>query len=156
MVYEKPVNVSPKMAPTSLLSLLKDVEPPSLNKRVCLAYELSRCLMYLHSVSWLHKGLRSNNVVFFEPPNDTHSLTSSTLCGFDYARPDLPDQMAEATPTHPEHDLYRHQNALEQKESRSDRSYNIYSLGIILTEIAHWQPMSEILGLPRKKRIASS
>ncbi|KAF7512121.1 hypothetical protein GJ744_002283 [Endocarpon pusillum] len=72
-VYDKPPKTPPEAAPVSLLELIQrsqreSAPPPSLTKRIALAHTLARSLMYFHSVNWLHKGLRSDNIIFFAPP----------------------------------------------------------------------------------------
>ncbi|PHH78031.1 hypothetical protein CDD83_4053 [Cordyceps sp. RAO-2017] len=52
------------LAPVSLHELLGGAKP-RVTERVRLAHALSSCVLHLHAVNWLHKGLRSANVVFF-------------------------------------------------------------------------------------------
>lgn len=104
--------------------------------------------MYLHSVNWLHKGLRSGAIIFFTPPADQPEYSSPIISGFDYARPDLPDEVTEPLPEHSEHDIYRHPGIISRTLSRSKKSHDIYSLGVVLVEIAFWQRIDDVVGMP--------
>jgi len=110
--------------------------------------------MYLHSVNWLHKGLRSNSVVFFTPPGEEADYGAPCLSGFDYARPDLPEEVTEPPAAHSENDIYRHPNVLGNSSSRSKKSHDIYSLGVVLIEIAYWQRIDSIVNLSESLKAA--
>ena len=157
-LYAKPSSVPPKNPPTSLLSLVHstNVNPPSLTKRITLAHAIDRCLMYLHSVNWLHKGLRSNSIVFFIPPGELSKYSYPLIAGFEYARPDFPEEETEPPPEHSEHDIYRHPANLTRTISRSQKSHDIYSLGIILVEIAYWKPTDRVMEITKESRAARS
>jgi len=130
--------------PTSLFSLLQK-KPPTLHQRVKIAQKLARSLMYLHAVNWLHKGLRSTNILFAAPGTDPSNLYIS---GLEYARPDE----VGLTNTAPVEDLswgeYSHPGYLgtQNRQKGYRKTYDIYSLGIILLEIGHWKPAEVILG----------
>ncbi|KAK0103548.1 hypothetical protein ONS95_005566 [Cadophora gregata] len=66
-VFEKPHDegIYPDTAPISLFELLLSSPKPRVTERIKVAYAIANCLLYLHSVNWLHKGLRSHNIVFF-------------------------------------------------------------------------------------------
>ena len=157
-LYSKPPNVAPETAPTALLQLIQSSEhkPPSLTKRISLAHAIARCLMYLHSVNWLHKGLRSNNVIFFVAPGEVPEYDQPLIAGFEYARPDFPDEATEPPPEHSEHDFYRHPDVIRRTMSRSQKSHDIYSLGVVLVEIAYWKPISKIVDFSGDSKAARS
>ena len=157
-LYAKPSSVPPKTTPTSLLNLIHSTgaKSPSVTKRIALAHAVARCLMYLHSVNWLHKGLRSNNIIFFTPPGEPPTYSHPLIAGFDYARPDFPDEETEPPPEHSDHDIYRHPAILARTASRSQKSHDIYSLGVVLVEIAYWKPIDEVMEMPRDARAARS
>lgn len=156
LVYTKPA-VAPRNAPpTSLLSLLTSQTKPSLTQGLALATTLARSVMYVHSVNWLHKCLRSNNIVFFLDPNLRHpvkpSYTSPIISGFEYARIDRIDEYTEPVPEHSENDIYRHPQTLTSMHLWSKKSHDMYSLGIVLLEIAYWQSAAQIVKLPKDER----
>ena len=164
-LYEVPLNHSP--TPVSLLDLIlsttSNKRVPSLTKRVDLAHAIARSLLYLHSVDWLHKGLRSDNVIFFLPHHRKDSETQPQpdyagplIAGFEYARPDLPNEETEQPPEHSENDIYRHPSIIRRTAIRSHKSHDIYSLGIVLVEIAYWKRIDEIMEIPNEVKAAKA
>ncbi|MCJ1381955.1 hypothetical protein MMC17_005067 [Xylographa soralifera] len=143
--------------PVSLKELLKAKAKPELTKRVALARAISNCLMSLHSVDWLHKDLRSDNVIFFKAADGTIDYSCPLLSGFGYARPAFREDMTEIPSHHPEHDMYRHPRThrFGPWEGRQGfkRTFDIYSLGIVLLEIADWQTIDEVLNLGNPKTL---
>ena len=130
---------------------------PSLDKRLALASALADSLFYLHAVSWLHKGIRSDNVLFMRYQSATESfrandsttadISSPIMSGFDYSRPDLVDEQSFRNTRSPSHDLYSHPDLLQFRTRRSRKCHDMYSLGLILVEIALWRPVEDIVGI---------
>ncbi|KAF2133590.1 hypothetical protein P153DRAFT_420427 [Dothidotthia symphoricarpi CBS 119687] len=157
LVFEKPQTVPNAEAPQSLYSLLTDanVEIPSLTDRVTLMRLLSETIERLHAVNWLHKGLRSANILFFKDPSTQEiNYSQPYISGFDYSRPAMNDEMTEKPPENAASDIYRHPMVQSNgnRESTGDRpnfkkSHDLYSLGILLMEIAYWQPVNKILDI---------
>ena len=150
LVYENSLPGLGHAIPISLRELLASRKRPSLNKRLGLGHAIAESLMYLHSVNWLHKGVRSNNILcpLAVSQQETNSVLPEyhpVLSGFDYARPDLPDSMTERSSPILEHELYRHPDLTSLLSNRSKKSHDIYSLGIVLVEIAFWQPIEDIV-----------
>lgn len=138
----------------TLHHLLNKAPKPSLSRRIALAQAIANCLLSLHSVNWLHKSLRSSNILFAGKesslPTSTHEidLASPFVSGFDYARPASSGEMTEVPTIRSENSLYRHPNAHGEEEREGisfKKSFDIYSLGVILTEIAVWYPVEELL-----------
>lgn len=146
LVYETPQDCGNTTAPVSLNELLAGSRP-SLTKRVALAHALARCMMYLHSVNWLHKGFRSSNIVFPSTSDSAPDLAAPMLAGFDYARPDFEEEVTEAPPAYTKHDIYRHPTTLGIDRERTVKSHDIYSLGVVMVEIAHWRKIDDVLKL---------
>lgn len=124
----------------------------SLDKRFEIARTLSRALLYLHAAEWLHKGIRSSNVMFV-PSNQPTSESNKTilsrfglpyLVGFEYSRVASNDEGTENQATNYEDNLYRHpesQGLAADNESyigkmgRFTKDHDIYSLGVTLAEM---------------------
>ncbi|KAJ2981968.1 hypothetical protein NQ176_g1696 [Zarea fungicola] len=121
---------------------------PTLAQRISLAWTLSSTLMGLHTSNWLHKGIHSGNVIF--PFQGGHyNADEPILSGFDYARPETGGTTTRSL--EPKWDIYRWPGIQREapKMSTSRKTYDIYSLGLVLLEIAHWQPLHSIIGLKR-------
>ena len=143
--------------PLSLRQLLKRRLKPLLTERIALAKAICNCLLLLHSVNWLHKGLRSHNIVFSSGNNGDVDLSCPFLSGFGYARPAFRGDMTEIPSQNPEHDMYRHprMHGLGPWEGRQGfkRTFDIYSLGVVLVEIANWLSIEEVLELGDPKTL---
>jgi hypothetical protein len=160
LVFEKPDGVRPRTRPVSLLEILRDTETdmPSLTARISLCHAIAEIVEKLHAVDWLHKGLRSHNIIFFPTDDDEEvgecwdgiNYKRPYISGFDYSRPAQNEDMTEKPPENAAYDLYRHPRVhgsgpRDTASSPYKKSYDIYSLGIILLEIAYWKPVHEIL-----------
>lgn len=153
-LYERPNNAMPSSVPISLHELMKTTKMPSLTRRMAIAFALAQSLLYLHSVDWLHKGIRSDNVVFFVGQGKEPDYREPVLSGFEYARPDMAGELTEPTPKFSEYDLYRHPNFHGSVRPRSKKSDDVYSMSVVLVEIAHWRSISEIINIPTDRKAA--
>ncbi|RTE76737.1 hypothetical protein BHE90_008811 [Fusarium euwallaceae] len=147
-VFKIPDSEYGSHAPRSLHWLFSNVARPPLSDRVSIACKLTTSLMYLHSVNWLHKAIRSDNVVFYwdgTRPN----LEQPILAGFEYARHDAHD-ISERPDPNPTWDIYRWPSIQGEAPAavRSRKIFDIYSLGLVLMEILFWKPLATLLELP--------
>ncbi|KAF2712386.1 hypothetical protein K504DRAFT_464482 [Pleomassaria siparia CBS 279.74] len=165
LVFEKPVEAHSTTRPTSLHALLtsKEIGVPSLTDRIVLMRLLSETIERLHAVNWLHKGLRSSNILFFSDSGAQDiNYSEPYISGFDYSRPAMNDDMTERPPEDAASDIYRHprvqgsgnrdtsilNGTFYSPSSSYKKSYDLYSLGVILLEIAYWKPIDVILNIP--------
>lgn len=131
-------------APISLHDMLssKTKTKPALEDRYKLASNLCSTMFELYSSSWLHKGLRSANVLF---DSADATLGSIMVCGFDFARQE--SEMSSVNTAASSKDvqaaMYRHPRY--QGAERYRIEYDLYSLGLVLVEIALWVPLSSFL-----------
>ena len=74
------------------------------------------------------------------------------LSGFVYSRPTGKSHTSERGEPIAVRDLYRWPDIQGQDvtESRSRKTYDIYALGLVLLEIAYWQPLYKILDRKRE------
>jgi hypothetical protein len=166
LVFEKPASVPADTEPTSLHALItnNNNDIPSLTDRVTLMRLLAETVERLHAVDWLHKGLRSANILLFPKKGGVVrngrvtrgeiNYADPFISGFDYSRPATSDDMTERPLDNPAADIYRHPS-VQHKGNREDtsgresykKSFDLYSLGIVLLEIAHWKTIDHILNI---------
>ncbi|KAJ0415340.1 prion-inhibition and propagation-domain-containing protein [Aspergillus carlsbadensis] len=167
-VYEMPSleGESSAGSPTSLREILGEAyqsqEPkvPDLNDRFALAYNLSLALYQLHCAGWIHRKISSHNILYFKSPHTgTFDVTKPYVSGWQYARPDhhvappkpggnqvnFVSEVSGAGRITGLGDLamYIHPDRLESKKGipRFRKGYDIYSFGVLLIEIAFWEPI---------------
>jgi hypothetical protein len=159
LIFERPDDddgLDAHLPPMSLHELLEDTasRKPSVTERIGIAHALSNCLLYLHAVNWLHKGLRSHNVLFFRTQavdgggGGRVDYGRPYLSGFDFSRPGGEDEMTDVPSASVRHDLYRHPRAQAGRgtaRERSKKSFDVYSLGVVLVELAHWSTVDYVL-----------
>ncbi|KAE8362767.1 prion-inhibition and propagation-domain-containing protein [Aspergillus caelatus] len=149
LLYKYPKGATTDARVRTLLSLFRDPQRPDLADRIELARAVAQTLYYLHTVGWLHKALRSDNILFFEEPNEGVEYSTPYVSGFDDARPSGQDQMSQVAGAKEGLEYYQHPDTLTgfKDEGRKPfrATFDVYSLGIILIEIAHWKPLREIL-----------
>lgn len=133
----------------SLHSILDlDHFKPTLAQRISLAWKLATSLQYLHTANWLHKGVHSGNVLFaFD--GDAYDVEKPILSGFEYSRP-LSSKTTSRS-LDPKWDIYRWPRIQNEvpRSFNSKKTYDIYSLGLVMLEIAHWKPLHKILCFKR-------
>ena len=152
-VFAKPEHVASNESPTTLRSLLSEEMPP-LADRVTLMRLLSETIERFHAVGWLHKGMRSANVLFFKDPSTgVVNIADPYISGFEYSRPETRDDMTQRPSDDPAADIYRHP-ATQSGHHKGGflKTFDLYSLGVVLLEIAYWQPIEEILGIEHISR----
>jgi serine/threonine protein kinase len=133
-----------------------------------LARRLATAVFFVHSVGWVHKAIRPENILIFQKTSrgqaqeggkqaaSDHSssprwsLGSACLVGFDAGRDDLAEtdpgarnqnSLVDEIYTHPD------RQASAQYHTRHTMSHDIYSLGVVLTEIGIWTPLENKVSL---------
>jgi hypothetical protein len=125
---------------------------PTLEERYQIAYSLGLSIAILHTTGWLHKSIRSHNVLFLTQ-NKRLVWTRPYLVGFDYSRPDARDESSEKPEQSKRFDIYRHPLSQGTPNERYRKEFDYYSFGAILVEIAGWRPIWEVWadGTPSEK-----
>lgn len=154
-VYPLPVDggMAESIVPKSLRSLLNDRKfPITLGEKFRAAKDLAHSIFQLHSRNWLHKNIRSDNVIFcgYDTKNEKKGVTFEIdsgpyVIGFHHGRPDR-DVFCSDIPSSevdPETLLYQHPN-YKPGENRFQKSFDCYSLAVVLIELAHWQPAEQL------------
>lgn len=132
--------------PVSLRQIISKRPKASLTDRVSLAHKISTCVLYLHAVNWLHKGLRSDSVMFIP---DDFGLDMPYVAGFEYARPDRDGETTTGGVEVNDYVMLYVHPSYQGSDAKGTyrKTFDIYSLGIILLEIAYWKRIEDIMGI---------
>lgn len=134
----------------TMSDLLTDQGYLSLGRRFQIATIMVRAVLQLHTAGWLHKSLRTNNVIFLAPEDATSAKFlqgNPYLIGFEHARPDtaIAAAFTQLPDTEPLNDLYRHPQARGVRRETYRKQFDVYALGCILLEIGMWKALPEIV-----------
>ncbi|KAM7184613.1 hypothetical protein V8F20_012136 [Naviculisporaceae sp. PSN 640] len=148
----------------SLLDLFRS-PPLPVDQRLSMAKRLAAAMHTLQSVGWLHKSIRSDNLIWFEPCRSSERELSTVrvddgvgslaggetpelyLMGWYLSRPDQPSELSQTvsfltqgcTLTKEMVELYSHPETLQPQRPRFKLEYDIYSFGLVLLEIGLWK-----------------
>ncbi|KAF1828902.1 hypothetical protein BDW02DRAFT_511219 [Decorospora gaudefroyi] len=152
-----PSTSPPQMHTLSSLLATKNFRP-ELGTRVKLAMALMKSVRMLHLYGWVHKSLRSENVLLLpanaksqadkgtppaNPQNMSVDLAEPRIAGFEYARPE--SDFSSASPQHDlSENLYRHPARWGVPRERFGKSHDMYALGVILFEIGLWERVADL------------
>ncbi|KAE8422380.1 hypothetical protein BDV36DRAFT_245634 [Aspergillus pseudocaelatus] len=118
-----------------------------LEARFRLAALLASSVSSIHAAGWLHHNINSSNILCLLPDGEAEdSIERPYLSGFGYARVDDPREVSEVTNENDIDRLYQHpdyQTPLHPNH-KYRRSYDFYSLGIVLIEIGLWKRISSL------------
>jgi hypothetical protein len=145
-VFEPPQRKSGKFHFTTLNELLaSNTTIPCLNIRINLAVVLVESVLQLHTSGWLHKGIRSDNIVLFQQGSNALDVSKVFLEGYEYARADNPSDMTEDPRSEQEANLYRHPQLLRSDRASFCKAFDLYALGCVMMELGFWQNLTTIL-----------
>jgi hypothetical protein len=175
MIFSFPTPRSPSSTLTygTLQDFIRKRSTPAVGRRFHIAKDLSMAVCYLQSVRWLHKSIRSDNVIYFEekdvsdsvnrmqaqPQDKAHEpkdFPSFSLVAFDLSRPDHPSEYTESISVSTSGyksrrrnmELYSHPDWLSKnpadKRQRFRPEFDVYSLGLILLEVGLWQTLHHL------------
>ena len=134
--------------PRRLYELIESQRHVSLRQRITIAATLADAVLQLHTAGWLHKSIRSENVIFLgHTKEDSESFLADKpyLTGYDYARPESEISLTEL-PDAPLHtDLYRHPEKRGAEATGYRKRFDLFALGCVLTELALWEHLVSIL-----------
>ena len=137
-VFEMPVS-SAFQPPVSLRTSFGG--NPSVTDRLQLALRITESVRYFHMAGWLHKNLRSENIIIFSP----FSLACPTLAGFTFCRQDSPSEISEQPSADPQRDIYRHPEAMGEPTESFSVAKDVYALGTILLEVGEWRSLKQLV-----------
>lgn len=108
----------------------------SLSERFRLANQLATAVCSLHTLGFVHKSIRPENIITFT--TNQSSIGAGFLLGFEQVRPEK-GRTRLIGDTDWEKNLYRHPNRQgEQLHDPYVMQHDIYSLGVCLLEIGLW------------------
>ena len=128
--------------PVSLHSIIESRRPLALSARFKIAQTVALCLANFHADGWIHKGVRSQSVVFFKDREEDLKkqddlFNSPYLVNFEYSRPNGASSTLAAYSG--DIDPYLHPDLQGSFRPPYSKTHDIYSLGVILLEVAVWQ-----------------
>ncbi len=147
---------SGKDNPRTLEQLLIDKQAPkhSMSNRVALASKLASAVLYLHSCGFVHKNIRPSNILIFDDVVSHSARSSHTthpyvtgepyLMGFDSVRKaDARSNMIRVEEW--KKNIYLHPDRHRMQDGDEfTMVHDVYSLGVVLLEIALWASMTEV------------
>ena len=148
LAFELPMHASSCMetSPPTLAEAItsRNCVRPTLGQRFKLGRTLARTIFQLHSVDWLHKSIRSENIVFGTGPDTAEGsgvidYSNPCLIGFEFAREEN-DRSTTEYDDMLSCNIYRHPDRQGPPEERFSQLHDIYSLGVVLLEIGLWRP----------------
>ncbi|KAF7676672.1 hypothetical protein GT037_004884 [Alternaria burnsii] len=138
--------------PLSLRKLFDSPFKPALETRYRLARRIVYTFAKLYGSDWMHKGINSDNIVFPQVYSTRtvagfRQIETALIQGFGYSRQHTEAQTIDRGKVL--HDLqaaiYRHPLYQGEAASGYQIHYDIYSLGLVLFEIALWSPLMTLL-----------
>ncbi|KAI9770786.1 MAG: hypothetical protein M1840_003036 [Geoglossum simile] len=121
----------------------------SLNSRIKLARRLATAVLFTHTAKLVHKNIRPENIIILETDSTSApdrsdgeralEIGDSFLMGFDFARKE-DEASARVGDNEWYRNIYRHpQRQGVHPEVDFNMLHDIYSLGVVLLEIALWR-----------------
>jgi hypothetical protein len=154
LVYRIPTEIQ-STGPISLLDIIKkhkEFRQPPLGDRFKLAMALATTLMQLHASNWLHKAFRGDNILFFSTFSALAAdISAPHLSGFEYARDTKMQSIGYRPNGQGEHDYYYHPDV----GNGFTKTLDLYSLGVVLLEIAFWRPLASKIPPKNAKSLES-
>lgn len=124
---------------------------PTLHDRFRLASSLANSILQLHAARWLHRDLRSSNIIFFrqsavsQADSHNHNVKSFFedyfIVGFGYSREDAPGALSLPLSTTASDAAYQHPDLVASPRQGYRVAFDAYSLGIVLLEVGFWRPV---------------
>ncbi|KAG7006446.1 hypothetical protein G7Y79_00014g036210 [Physcia stellaris] len=122
---------------------------PSLTERLQLALSITESVRFFHMAGWLHKNLRSENILLFPSKEKNNSagpsLNFPMLAGFSFSRLNSPSEVSEQPSADPQRDIYRHPEAMGEPSESFSAAKDVYALGTILLEIGEWRSLRSLV-----------
>lgn len=125
-----------------ILSVQREEPTLSLGKKFTCAKVLCRAVLWVHLAGWLHKDIRSDNIVFCADDKSDFNLAEPYLCGFEYSRFIAAPLDTEPLAGDADNNLYRHpdvqglpEDSRGTERPEFDQAHDVYALGMVLFEL---------------------
>lgn len=126
-------------------------EAPSVRDKLQIARVLCLNILKLHACGWVHKSIRSENIILVPQTHDPVSEGSrgsrrsyvQHFKNFEYSRPQIGRSSGRAD-FDPDQNLYRHPERQNVPDTTFQKEHDLYAIGVILLEIGRWQTVSRI------------
>ena len=124
---------------------------PQLEERFSLAYNICQAVLNLHSYGWVHKSIRSPNIILVPRSPDTAETDSQGkfqnfipyLKGFEFSRPEQ-GYSSRSARSDPVTNLYRHPARQDDPTEGFNKEHDLYAVGVVLLEIGMWKTVSTV------------
>jgi len=159
LIFQCPFSIASaephKCQTVSLMNAFSLKYKPALEDRFRLASLISKTFAELLNSGWMHKNIRSENLLFPEAWDEEIAsskdravdISSPYLAGFEYSRQDT-EAVTIDKGKHLQDirsAIYRHPDYQGEAASGYRTNHDIYSFGLVIFEIALWTPLLTIL-----------
>jgi hypothetical protein len=132
----------------TLRSLVDSRVKTSLRDRLAIACKTAEAVLQLHTAGWLHKGIRTENVVFVNKDDERPDMIAQNdpyLVGYGHARPVSTPSLTQKVEVSLSTTLYLHPLQRSRTSNTFRKAFDLYGLATVLLEIALWEPLVSIL-----------
>lgn len=133
-----------------------------LEQRAQLAFQVCTTMLNLHCSGWLHKSIRSDNVLLFPRPLSEDDVRQRRAAGSALTRYDMyligfelsREVVGRSNPFESigEHDLYRHPDRQGLPSRQFTKEHDLYAVGLLLLEIGEGKTLQTLLQRTVKSR----
>lgn len=124
---------------------------PQLEERFSLAYNICQAVLNLHSYGWVHKSIRSPNIILVPRNPDAAAMHSQEnfqyltpyLTDFEFSRPQQ-DNSSRSAQFDAVPNLYRHPARQDDPTEGFNKEHDLYAVGVVLLEIGMWKTVSTV------------
>ncbi|KAF3023567.1 hypothetical protein E8E14_010986 [Neopestalotiopsis sp. 37M] len=139
----------------SIIRKAKGPSRPTLNERLRIALLLAGAIQKWHSVGWVHQGISSHNIIFFDRDDKGDpDYRNPFLLGFELARPDSDPSIGRSVDDIA-FNVYRHPKRQGTARRGHRKIHDLYSLGVVLLEIGLWQTAIDMLDRNTRSKMSA-
>lgn len=166
ITYQLPTEVQ-STSPINLRMVFEKTEShslrPSLTQRYKLASALVSHVLDFHRGGWLHKSISALNIICFPDafPSIADSLVRPYFIGFNHSRVNKDDEYSSLSGLEIgyQHPAYQRNTKIYTDDTKNAtvrfrQEFDYYSVGMVLMEIAFWEPLKlitrKIIGSPEE------